>query len=741
MDHSASSAPGVLAPTSPAPRWEQDGDSLDPGLGTGQWREVAARSEGQRRGTSAALHWISDALAVVGPDPDGAIAATVAALPPEPGVVTVVGQLADPLDWDVLTDVLPIAVPPGSTARLAVSGVGAPTRSGQVPAAVLAEQLKADVVAPVGRLLLVPGGALFTAEGWRRFDGRGQSRPAGRRLPMPAWEPEVDDLVGQAGSGITAVPIPAGLWIYPRLPSAPSSKKPAESSQPGPSEGDLAYSIPMDPSRPVVLVGRPELPAPDLALVEALIAKLPSTTVIAPYGPGAEICALLTAALARRWLGPVELATGLPTLDGEYQPVSTSVDPDGADAWQPLYARMRCAASGPLRPVGAPECLADLPEAGPGSYHLNERWLVETTQSGLWVRPRFAGVHATDVRSRPWNPQRLMIVVGLPGIAPGDDVLPLLHALLARLPARVSGRIELVPDQLASALGLGPAAHPNGPDLALTPGRTDPPTWWQPDSRLFTVLIEANGRAGTMRTDAGEVEPGQLGEIIAGHPGRGGRPILLVAEAPVPRGIQERIADQVQAVVIGADGGGWWATRPRRVRTVSGPAIRLRTGFPLTDDDLARTAPEPGRPLTVLGATHPDDGAPLDLSGPDLPVLPELPPRPRPADPVVIVEHGPDWRRPFRLVGRPASTWEFAVEIARQRPGWTHRDQTIWLRIARMDEPALQLLANYLGTPVGVPADCLPYPLVNADGSGLHSVLPRRHDPPTGQGTAGAVPD
>jgi len=74
---------------------------------------------------------------------------------------------------------------------------------------------------------------------------------------------------------------------------------------------------------------------------------------------------------------------------------------------------------------------------------------VETDESGLWIRPPFAGAHAAEVRNRPWNPpQRLAVVVGLPGVAPGDDVLPLLHALLPG--CRAGWRsVEILPRQLA----------------------------------------------------------------------------------------------------------------------------------------------------------------------------------------------------------------------------------------------------------------------------------------------------
>ncbi|WP_432974629.1 hypothetical protein [Dactylosporangium sp. CA-233914] len=717
---------------------------------------VAARPQGRRRGTAAALHWLSDVLVVVGPDDDGAIADAVSLLPPEPGMVTVVAELRGPGDWDVLREVLPIAVPPGSAARLCVSGVASPTGSGRAPVAALAEALQADVLAPAGRLLLVPGGAMFAVGGWRRYDGQGLIARAGRRAPTPAWEAVVDDVADRTGPGLVAIPIPAGVWIYRADPrSSP------------PRLDELPYSVPMDPSRPLAVLGRPGTPVPDPAEVERLVAALPPSTVIAPYGSGVVICAQLVARLVHRWRVSVEVATGLPTLDAAGRPVCTFVDPDGVHAWQPLHARLRAGVSGQWQPVGPVDCLADLP-AWAGGYRIAERWLVEPVQSGLWVRPPRAGPRAAEVRDLPWDPAGMVIHVGLPGTTPDDDVLPLLQALLARLPrdtarrtevrpagrTEVSGaevrpgrhadvngsdRAEVRPGRHADVNGSdraevrrarhadgaapGPRAHREVP-VDLTPDRIGPPGWWRPDPRLFTVVIDATRPDGTARTDAGE-----LGETLAGVTGWGGRPILLVADGPVSPDVQDLLADQTQTPVVANDGSGWCGMLPRRVRTVAAPQIRFAGRFPFAADDLAELMRKPGRPLAVLG--NPDGDGPLDLADGDGRAPRGGGPVAGAATAVVIVDAGPGSRHPFRIRGRPVDAWRLAVEIARQRPAWTHRDRVVRLIVDRIDRPALQLLANYLGSPVEVRADRLAEPPSDVDGPGWRRVRPRRPDDPT----------
>jgi hypothetical protein len=728
---------------------------------------VAARPGDQRRGPAAALHWLSDTLVVVGPDEDGAIAAVASRLPPEPGVVTVVAELVGPDDWDVLTEVLPIAVPPGSATRLCVSGVASPAASGRAPAAVLASVLQADVLAPAGRLLLVPGGALFAVDGWRRYDGQGLIARTGRRAPRPAWEAAVDGAAGRAGRGLVATPIPAGVWVH--------------RADPGARLDELPYSVPVDPRRPLLVLGRPGTPAPDPGEVDRLVAALPASTLVAPYGTTGHAGAVLVARLVRQWQALVEVATGLPTLDASGKLVHTSVDPDGCGAWHPPHTRLRAGFTGPWQPVGPVDCLADLPTWARG-YRLDEHWLVEPVQSGLWVRPLRAGPRAAEVRELAWDPTGLVIQVGLPGATRTDDALSALQALFARLPRPTAGRVEVRPagrgvagpgdgvdrrparpelrptgrtfhdggvpaevrpdrsagrvldrasgDDATQPARLSDVRHPRPGQKSyvdFTPERVGPPGWWRPHPRLFTVLVPATGPNDLVRIEAGVVDAGRLGELVASAAGWGGRPILLAASGPVSRAVPQRVADQVQAAVVADDGNGWCGVLPRRVRTVVAPELRLSSGFPFGADDLGRLARTPRRPLAVLG--NPDGDAPLELR----------------ADPhvagglgdggtvaVLAIDAGPAPGCPFQLAGEPVDGWRLATEIARRRPAWTHRDRAVRLVVDRVDRTAQQLLANYLGSPVEVRADRLTDPPSGVDGSRWCLARPRRPADPAG---------
>jgi hypothetical protein len=658
-----------------------------------------------RRGVSSALNWVSEHLAVVGPDPGGAITAMAALLPVEPGVVTVVGQLAGPADWALITEVLPIAVPPGSAARLAVSGAGTDSAVA-APAAALATQLQADVYAPNGQLLLVPGGGMFAVDEWRWFTPDGQVRTRGRRHPRPVWEAEVDMLVRHVTPGIRAYAVPAGIWLFSDVPGMPD-----------PDLDDLVLAIPMDVERVTVVIGRPGTPPPGVDACLSVLEALDPSMIIAPYGGTATQAVRLAEIIAERWDRPVEVATGLPTLDEANRLVSVAVDQDGESWWTPPVSRLRCTPGEPPAPVGRLAFLADLRSAGPDTYRLNERWVIEATQFGLWVRPPFAGQHLDTVRRREWQPQRLTIAVGLPGLPLPDDVLPVLHALLNRLTDDVRARVDFVPEELNH---LVVPDSEDRPDVVLAAQRSTAPRWWRRDDRLFAVLLTVDGPSGMVRTDAGEVEPDQLGEIIGAYRDTDARPVLLVGSAPVKPDVEQHLADQLQAVTIARRADGWWASAPRRIGREHRPAVRLDTGFPFADHDLDAVL-TPTRHAPHRAPAHPADEEPLLSLAPSSPAAPARPPGAR----TVVVARGPDWRRPFRLGGQPATAWDLAGTIAERRPGWIGEREVIWLEAGEVAEPLLRLLANYLAAPVGARARLVRDAPQSARASGWFAVRPR----------------
>ncbi|WBB96717.1 discoidin domain-containing protein [Solwaraspora sp. WMMA2080] len=664
---------------------------------------------------SAALRWLRDTVAIVGDAEGGTIAELARSIPPVAGVVTVVGQLSGPADWRAVAESLPIAVPPRTSAMLAVAGAGSAAVgvAGPAPAAVVAEQLGSEVLAPAGRLLLVPGAALFAVEGFRRFRPGAAPVPAGRRHPAPAWEAAIDSLSAGGSHGLTRVAIPAGLWVYPQRP---------DTTAPGPD--DLAYAIPVDVERPVLLVGRPGHPTPDVdevaAVVDALPVELRTRLIVVPYGPGAMVCRELTRTLCDRWRGTVTMATGLPTLDTAGRTVAIAVDAEPARCWPQPVRQIVFPPSGVPRVIGPVEALASLASAGSAPaettiYRWNERWVVEAVQCGLWVRPPFAGRHGPVVRDRPWNPGRLEVFVGVPGNPPGDDVRSVIHELLARLPAAARRRVVISPVKVARDLGLGLAPSNDAPDIVLVNDGTEPPEWWRADPRLFSVLV-GSAAGDQVVTQAGEVGPGELGEIVATHDGWAGRPILLLSADPVPREFCQRLSDQLQAAVVngGPPNGDWSAVLPRRIGRDEPRSVQLTGAFPFPDDDLTALVEVPlgesaraGRPADFGIRSTLDLRVKRDAAG-EVHHRDAMPPTTTPMpDPVLVVGRGPDADRPFRLFDIPAGVWFVATAVATQRPGWAHSGVRIRLDVEQIDQVNLQLLANYLGAEVMVPADRL----------------------------------
>lgn len=656
-------------------------------------------------GTSA-LTWYSERAVVVGEPSAFAVVARSLSVPP--GEVAVLGRPSGSVDWRAVADALLAVVSSGAVVRLAVQGVGSPDTLGQVPAAVLAEHAGLEVLAPVGRLEPIPGGTLFADEGWRRFgtgssssdDGGGQHESAvGRRFPPPRWQPAVDPMAdGGSVAGLLHTPIPAGLWVYPDAPD-----------QPAPGRDDPAYAIPVDTEHPVLLVGRPGVAAPDpdavVAVADALPSALRGRLKVAPYGPGTTVCAQVSAMLARRWACTVTMETGLPTLHRDNRVSPVVCDSGDSGGWTPPMSRLAFSPSGQPSSAGRVDFLVGLARVEPDAYQLTSQWVVEVVQSGVWLRPPLSGDMAPAVRERPWQSGRMAIVVGTPDTPLDDEARRALRELLVRLPAPVRGRVDLSPRE-AESLAREYTPSPDSPDISLVSARTEPPTWWQADERLFSVLVEI-GDDGQACTEEGALGPGELGELIAAHSQRDGRPILLVSSTDVPLAFGQRVADQVPATVITGSphGGGWCTIRPRQVGRDEVPPSRLESPYPLADhdlDDMLKGQAVPATEVTWQPAfvnrrrldlrtkrsvASPGDGT--TVSGEtDTP------------DRVALLGRGPGVHTPFRVFGRLASEWHVAVTLATQRPEWIHCDRLITVEIDAVDPLSLQLLANYLDAPL-----------------------------------------
>ncbi|MGW0502444.1 galactose-binding domain-containing protein [Micromonospora sp. NPDC003241] len=392
------------------------------------------------RKLGSALNWVGDRVAVVGADPAGVVAAAATGLVAERDVVTVIGPLDTVEDWSFVETVLPIAVPPGSRARVAVAGAAGRGLMGR-----LARELTATLDVPRAEVLLVPGGSLFAVDGWLRHTPDGVTVPAGHRSPQPPWESDVDELCATTCPGdLALLPVPAGMWLFRRLPGTPM-----------PDYDDPAYGVPMDADRPVLLFGRPGQPEPEADAIVEFLDRLPSRLrqqlVLASYGSVTTTAAAATS-LARESGVPVQVHTGLPALTPDGRPTSLAVDHSAA-TWEPIATALSFPPDGPARPVGPVRGLDGYPELAENVFRLGERWVAEVTQSGLWVRPPEQEHAARLVRSHPWTSGKVRIFVGVPGKPPRYHVLPVLGALLGRMPAETRRRVELSPARFAVAAG------------------------------------------------------------------------------------------------------------------------------------------------------------------------------------------------------------------------------------------------------------------------------------------------
>ncbi|MFY1672111.1 discoidin domain-containing protein [Plantactinospora sp. WMMB334] len=587
----------------------REGASVGWLTGSGRWRRLGS-----------ALHWAGDRVAVLGADPDGAITAMAAEVPGEPDVVTVIGELDGRDDWSTVEAVLPIAAPPGSRGRLAVAGAGA---SDLGLAARLARELTATVIAPRGDVLLVPGGSLFAVDGWLRYEASGASAPDGRRTPRPEWEADIDGLCVPGGpdarGGTVLRPIPAGMWLCPEVPGAPP-----------PELDDPAYGVPLDAERPVLLVGRPDDPEVSeeaiLAVVRALPSSLRHRLRLAPYGPAASTVAAAVS-LARDEEHPVLVCTGVPALADDGQLVSVAVDGSGTRRWESLPTSLIFRSTGPAEPTGTGRALDGFPRVDEHVFRLNEQWVAEVTQSGLWVRPPLLDGGAEVVRGHPWVPSKLRIFVGVPGEPPGHEVLPLLGALVGRLPVETRRRVELAPEPFAVAatvsvtaddepqLDAGARDEPDSDFQRAMPLRGLPPrgAGGEATATIRPAASKAPPRPAASkappRPAASKVRRRPAARPAAAPPG----PESAMATTPAPRAAA---LSRMVPVPVPPPFAAPAATRradPPDESTAELPLVA--TDLPASPDDDPRDGARPDR-------------APLDGSGP---YGPALPPRSAPA--------------------------------------------------------------------------------------------------------------
>ncbi|MGH3381687.1 MAG: hypothetical protein ACRDP6_43865, partial [Actinoallomurus sp.] len=268
-------------------------------------------------GSTIVVERAERALVIRSADADEGAVGFAAELPAEPARATVVVDASAAGALQALDDRLVESLrsrlyadfPPGSEMRLVAAKAGRTDPSGAPPlAARLADRLGVGVVAPDGELIALRGGELFSAgpgAGWLGFRRSGEPEWTGPRYPAPAWQSALPRALRttkprplsrlrdrrESTGRVTVTAIPAGIWVR----GAENAPFPLT---------DLGFGVPVEPSRPIVLVGAPGEPLPGVGDLTAFFRTLPAdlreTTVLVPYGHPPETCVALAQGLADR---------------------------------------------------------------------------------------------------------------------------------------------------------------------------------------------------------------------------------------------------------------------------------------------------------------------------------------------------------------------------------------------------------------------------------------------------------
>ncbi|MEU4339284.1 hypothetical protein AB0F59_32325 [Micromonospora lupini] len=338
------------------------------------------------------------------------------------------------------------------------------SESGRAAAQTIADELGLEVIAPGGPVMLLPSGMLFAVKDeWRRFRPGGESADRhGVRQPPPDWERLVPLRLRALPPGLQATTIPAGLWLHDDVP--PTT----------PLTGAM-LSVPVDPARLTVVIGRPGHALPSES-VHAALAALPRTLrrqmTLMPYGTDGGAAHSVAEWLTLRHRATIDVLAGV---DGAAAEEASAGQGWG---WRPFAQRTV------YRPGNAPQIVQWLePPLGVattnGVHRANEDWEFEVIRSGLWLRPVGETQEQEFIRWLPIDEQHPLLVLGAAAVHQAARSLPLVSAVANQLPSDVSRRLRLA------------VTHP--------PAAADAPPW--------AVLLD---RFGPL---LGVIGPGQLVEL------------------------------------------------------------------------------------------------------------------------------------------------------------------------------------------------------------------------------------
>jgi len=365
------------------------------------------------------------------------------ALPADPGRVCVVmpdaAVAADPELAARLRDWVPMRY---ESVRLVAprAAVASPGAS-QPPAQTLCDLLDAEVIAPDGELAAVPGGHLFvpagpdgSARGWWRFRPGRPPQLGGRRYPVPEWERALADFAETGVAELAIEEIPAGLWVH-------------RTGGPAGRPDDLAFAVTPQPDTVALLVSRPgdqPLRAADLRRVVAQTPeRLRDRLVVIPYGDHPVADAPLGAVVSLALNRTLRVSTGLPLpLAGRGNQV-TAVGADGEPAWTPFAREVSWRPHGGARILSWGTPADQLLPAGPAQFLLNDRWVVEVVEAGLWIHEIDRAEGASLIRQLPLEAEHCTVVIGVCDDAQRPPPWRAIRRLLRRLPEQAYSRLRL----------------------------------------------------------------------------------------------------------------------------------------------------------------------------------------------------------------------------------------------------------------------------------------------------------